>query len=361
MKKKVAFFVSSLDSGGIENYLLRFLSFYKGSITATVYCKSGRIGDLKEAYESLEVKIVALKMGYTDLINFFKYEKELKKENYDTVCDFTGNFAGLTMLIAFRIGVTNRVTFYRGSDNHFNESFFKLLYNNIVHKLVDSYATDILSNSKTALLYFYPGRDIVNDQRFEVIYNGIDSSKFLTSNDNIRSELNITDKAFVVGHIGRFNSAKNHITIIEVAVELCRNNPNICFVLCGSNVDEKLRGRVEQENLGKQIKLLGYRSDVIKILNTFDCFYFPSITEGQPNALIEALVVGLPFVASDILPIKETIPQSMHGQLIPPTSKSKAIEKIMEIYNQEIIVNLKEWSINNFNAKYWFDRFYKKI
>ena len=68
----------------------------------------------------------------------------------------------------------------------------------------------------------------------------------------------------------------------------------------GKGVREKYEMIVQQMGLDGQIHLLGYRSDVLRILPLFDLYYFPSLTEGQPNALIEAMATGLPFVASDI-------------------------------------------------------------
>ena len=75
-------------------------------------------------------------------------------------------------------------------------------------------------------------------------------------------------------------------TIIEVAIKLCKKYNEIYAVMCGKGVDNALSQKVKKEGLEDQIKLLGYRSDVIKVLNTLDCFYFPSLSEGQPNALI---------------------------------------------------------------------------
>src|SRR5690606_29803100 len=129
--------------------------------------------------------------------------------------------------------------------------------------------------------------------KYEVIYNGIDASMFVRSKENLRNELNIPANAFIVGHVGRYNEAKNHKTIIEVAVSFCKQDSNNFFLFCGKDTDVHLTERVAQEELENQIKILGLRNDVYKVLNTLDCFYFPSISEGQPNALIEALVSGL--------------------------------------------------------------------
>lgn len=83
---------------------------------------------------------------------------------------------------------------------------------------------------------------------------------------------------------------------MKVASELCHKYKDIHFVLVGKGVKEKYEMMVQQMGLNKQIHLLGYRDDVLRILPLFDLYYFPSLTEGQPNALIEAMATGLPLL-----------------------------------------------------------------
>lgn len=360
--KKVAFFVNDLNSGGIENYLLRFLQYYNGKITPIVICKSGEFGHLEEKYQAInKISLVKLKIGYLDFkayIELFRYLREL---NPNTVVDFTGNFAGFPLLVSRLAKISNRIVFYRGATNHFKESYFKKGYNNFLNLLILKNATSILSNSKAALKFFFKNQ---NDSRFEVIYNGIDADTFLKSKQNLRNDLEIPATGFVVSHIGRYTEAKNHKTIIEVAIELCKKNKNIYFIMCGKDVDTTYRKRVEEEKLQNQIKTLGYRNDVISILNTSDLFYFPSLTEGQPNALLEALVAGLPFVASNIDPIKETVPPDLHYLLVNPNDVLAAVKLIEQIVGDQVLqkkLDLRVWAKKNYSHEELFNKFYNKL
>lgn len=363
LKKKCAFLVEALDSGGIENYLLRFLTHYKNEIDATVYCKAGYIGDLKEQYLAQNIKIKTFPIGFFSLKRFKNLKEELIREKYDSICDFTGNFAAIPLYMAKKAGMDKRIVFYRSSSNRFKETFGRLAYNKIVNYLIRYSATVILANSKTALNFFF--KDYWKGKaKFSIIYNGIDSEIFRSDKINLRTALGFSDNDFVIGHVGRLNEAKNHKTAIEVAIKLCKEHKDVCFVFSGRNVDVAYMNEIENEGLSDQIKLLGYRSDVVRVLNSLDCFYFPSITEGQPNALIEALVCGLPFVASDIDPIKETVPPEYHHQLIPPTNVSLAISKLLEIKNNETLkneLNLSEWAIDYYNPERCFKSFFEKL
>lgn len=360
--KKVVFFVNDLNAGGIENYLLRFLNHYDGELIATVVCKSAQLGELEGLYREIKhISLVQLKVGYLDPVGYRALYFMLRKEKYDAVVDFTGNFAAFPLLMARLAKIKKRIVFYRGATNHFKDNIYRNAYNNFLNGIVRKSSTAILSNSRAALNFFFKDQ---KSEKFEVVYNGIDAARFLNSNKNLRQEFNIPTDAFVVSHVGRFTEAKNHKTIIEVAVQLCKQNEGLYFILCGKNVDVNLSNRVKDENLSDKIILLGYRNDVISVLNSSDVFYFPSLTEGQPNALLEALIAGLPFVASNIDPIKETIPEKFHHFLVDPEDTIAAVNKLQYLYDDERTrkeLDLRLWAKENYEPNYLFNKFYIKL
>ncbi|ADZ12588.1 glycosyltransferase [Riemerella anatipestifer] len=360
--KKVLFIVHDINAGGIENYLLRFLRFYDGKIIPTVLCKSGALGVLEKEYQQIQnITLVPFKLVFFDVGGYWRFYHYLRKHSFDTVVDFGGNFAGLSMLIGKWAGIDKRITFYRGASNHFKETTLKLLYNDFLNRIVYRYATSVLSNSKSAFSYFFKNKI---DHRFQVIYNGIQSESFLNDTSTLRDILHIPKEAFVVSHVGRFTKEKNHQAIIEVASVLCHKYSNIYFVLCGKEVDTSLKDSLVQKNLQEKVKLLPFRKDVVKVLNSSQLFYFPSYTEGQPNALIEAMVAGLAFVTSSIDPIKETVSTDFHHLLVEPDDVRRASEMIEFFYlNPDKLetVNLSSWAIEQYDAQTQFDKFYKKL
>jgi glycosyltransferase involved in cell wall biosynthesis len=78
--------------------------------------------------------------------------------------------------------------------------------------------------------------------------------------------------------------------------------------------------------------LLGHRDDIPEILAAADLFVFPSLYEGLPGAVMEAMALGLPVVASDIAPIQEVVEQGRNALLVPPESSASlatAIERLL--------------------------------
>ena len=363
LKKKRLFIVTYLDQGGLETYLLRFLKYDNHQHYNFVLCKSGLSGELEGEFAKVADEILLFPLRYFCIIDYVRFYRFLIERKIDVICDFTGNFAGLPLWVAKMAKTKQRITFFRGSTNHFKETFLKKLYNSFVNKLVLSYSTRILSNSETAFDNFFP--HVKRDDRFKVIYNGIDVSSFpQTSQMSLKKEFGFKDTDFIIGHTGRCNEAKNHDTIMAVAEVLCKRYENIHFVLIGKGVIEKYGEFICSKGLNRQIHCLGYRNDVLRVLPLFDVFYFPSITEGQPNALIEAMLSGIPIVASDIPPIKETVPECLHPLLLPSCDVERAVGILESLYQGTVDVSAykcREWALEKFDANKLFAEFQQEL
>uniref|UniRef100_UPI0040495E7C glycosyltransferase n=1 Tax=Flavobacterium sp. TaxID=239 RepID=UPI0040495E7C len=323
-------------------------------------CKSGKKGALEDEYKNANVIIETIPAGYFNIKSWIQAYIIFKKYNATSMCDFTGNFAGVFLVLGKMAGITKRITFYRRSSHAFKQTRLNVLYDKWVNKLVAKYSTNILANSLHGLNFFHPKRDF-DDKRFEVIFNGINESEFVSdiSKEEIRMELSIPANCFVVGHTGRLNVAKNHPTMLKVAELLVEKHDDIYFLFCGKET-EKLITQTASEKLKKRLILLGYRADVNRILKAIDFYFFPSITEGQPNALIEAMITGLPFISSDIEAIKEVVPPSQTHTMFPPydiIGFGQAIDKAYTSKGYLETFESKFYAISQFDAATNFNKF----
>lgn len=137
--KKIVFLITSLNSGGIENYLLRFLKHYEGTFEPHIVCKNGCHGELKQDYAKIKnIHFYEGSLGYINPILFLKFKNFLSVAMPDCICDFTGNFAGIPLFLARFVGIRNRIAFYRGSTNHFSQNLFRNTYNSLMKGLEQS-------------------------------------------------------------------------------------------------------------------------------------------------------------------------------------------------------------------------------
>lgn len=159
-----------------------------------------------------------------------------------------------------------------------------------------------------------------------VVYNGTDLSRCMNKTDYQ------AHNPFRFVHIGRFSKQKNHGVIIEAATILKAKGYNFSIKLIGGagNEEERME-EVKQRGLEDVIQFCGLQSNVYPFLNESDCFILPSLYEGMPVTLVEAMGCGMPIIASAVGGVPDMIKDLDSGILIAPTDVElyTAMEKIM--------------------------------
>lgn len=115
----------------------------------------------------------------------------------------------------------------------------------------------------------------------------------------LRSELGIENSDFVFLSVGQLSVRKNHEVVIRALAKI--RSPKVKYLIVGfGELEEKLRILAKDLNVADRVIFAGYRGDVRKILHVVDAFAFPSLQEGLPVSLMEAMSVGLPIVCSAV-------------------------------------------------------------
>lgn len=182
---------------------------------------------------------------------------------------------------------------------------------------------------------------------------GIDLDKFQKqepTRQKIRDKFGIPEDKIILMSVGELTKRKNHIVVIEALA--CLKEYDILYVICGDGpLKAQLRAKAEELGVRDRLKLLGFRKDIAELHKAADIFVFPSLQEGLPVAVMEAMASGLPLVASKIRGNEDLISNNQGGYLIKPRDSeqiAKAIERMilnpkkrekMEKHNFEIIKN----------------------
>lgn len=158
-------------------------------------------------------------------------------------------------------------------------------------------------------------------QKLHLIENGvaiplIDKTTRLS---DFRQSLAIGNEQIIIGSIGRLSKEKGHAHLIEAAARLCADFPQARFVLVGDGVCRDHLKRLAAERGVDMIVLFpGWRSDMETVYRGLDIVALPSLTEGLPMALLEAMSYGVPSVASAVGGCPDVIEQDLSGILCPP-------------------------------------------
>lgn len=165
------------------------------------------------------------------------------------------------------------------------------------------YADYYFACSKQAGKWMF-GKKIIQSSKFYVINNSINAKKYIfnaQTRETVRKNLNLENK-FVVGHIGRFMEAKNHPFLIDLLLELKKNNTDPLLLLVGDGPNKRaIENKVKELHLSENVCFLGLRSDIPELLQAMDVFVFPSIYEGMPVTMIEAQASGLKVFCSSVI------------------------------------------------------------
>ena len=202
--------------------------------------------------------------------------------------------------------------------------------------------TDVLITINTEDYEF--AKKHMNAGRVEYIPGvGVDTEKFQLENFDRaakRAELGIKDDDFFILSVGELNQNKNQEVIVRAIAKL--NNQKIHYFIAGKG--DKADYLQELANqLGVNLHLLGYRTDIVELLNTADLYAFPSYREGLSVALMEAMSAGLPCVVSKIRGNVDLIEDGKGGYLCDPHDVDEfavGIEKVNEsmgAYNREVM------------------------
>jgi glycosyltransferase involved in cell wall biosynthesis len=157
--------------------------------------------------------------------------------------------------------------------------------------------------------------------KVKVIRNGIETAGWPTSKVDRakhRLELRLGANDLLVGAVGRLDDQKGFDVLVESMAAL-KNMPIKCVILGEGPARGRLEALVRQHQLERTVWLLGERADVPSWLSAFDVYCLPSRWEGLPNALLEAMALGLPVVASAVDGVPEAVEHEKCGLLVPPS------------------------------------------
>lgn len=143
-----------------------------------------------------------------------------------------------------------------------------------------------------------------------VINNAIDLEKFhpdKRKRELMRKQLGV-ENSFVIGHVGNFTHAKNHMFLLKVFRNIIQDDKNAKLILVGTGeLKEDIIKTCHRYNIADNVFFLGTRNDVNDIMRSFDCFIFPSFNEGLGIVLIEAQACGVGCVFSNVIPSEAQI------------------------------------------------------
>jgi glycosyltransferase involved in cell wall biosynthesis len=154
-----------------------------------------------------------------------------------------------------------------------------------------------------------------------------------------RQQWGIGENDPLVGIVARLAAVKDHSTFIEAAEIVIRAHPRVKFLVVGDGATkEQIRRRVAEKALEKSILIIGFVPSPDLVLSMLDIFVLTSSSEGLPISILEALMAGLPVVATNIGGISEIVRPGENGFLVEPRQPAEVAGKIQAILGDSILI-----------------------
>ena len=310
-KVRVLESVNSLGMGGNVIFVMNFFRHIdkeKFQVDFVIYDDSKM--DYYEEVKNAGSRVFVIKKKYNNkvlqlLSQMRQVGKLLKKNEYDVIhahsCSFIGIFRGsVPAYFNRKIKVISHGHNPGAPKNTKLDDFIRSISKAFLSKISDMgfACSDEAGASKFTVKY-------MKTPKYQVINNAIETEKFAYNpevREQIRNEYGLSDK-FVIGSIGRLESQKNYLYMIDVLEEYVKINENACLFLAGEGSQrDAIIAKAKEKGVEAHLVMAGKVSNPEKYYQAMDVFVLPSVFEGFGFVNIEAQVSGLGCVVSTAVP-----------------------------------------------------------
>lgn len=196
-------------------------------------------------------------------------------------------------------------------------------------------------------------------KKVTVIKYGIEAKPFRSPTTDLRSAWGLEGSP-VIGSIGRLEPRKGHECLISAMPIILTQFPNALLLIAGHDTpakhSRKLQEQIEDLNLRRSVRLIGFQSDVPSLLGAFDIFAFASRSEGFGQVVIEAMAASTPVVVSCIPALKELVEHERTGLLAEPDNPDAFARSIIWLLKHpnraaEMSMEARKCVETNFSAR----------
>lgn len=334
-KIKIVYVITSTGVGGAEKILyhtIRGLDDNKYTVLLCTLKKKGIIAKELEKH-GVNVHCVQLseKEGLTgwlsSMIVLFRLFLFMREHRPTIIHSFLFRANILSRIAGYLTGVPVIISSIRVMGGE--KGYFHLI-ERVTSFMVDRY----IAVSGSVKRYIIQ-KSRVHDGKVSVIYNGIDvegKNSLQMKNVKLPFDIETEDKLLVV--VGRLHKQKGHSYLFHAISKVQNEVPKIKLLVVGEGEEENsLKYLAKSLDLTEQIIFAGLRHEIERILIMAEIFVLPSVWEGMPNALLEAMVAGKPVIATKVGGVPELVVHGETGILVPPEDVDALANAIKDLLN----------------------------
>ena len=325
---KVLFVVDGLWVGGTERSIVEMLPHLEAAgISPTVACFRSRAGEgVEDQVPPERLRLLAAGGFFGRVRALRRLLRELRPEIVHSAL-FDANLATRLAAVGLPVVVLNSLvnTPYepvRLADPRLSRRRMRLV------QLADAVTGRLLADHFHAVSHAAAAAAVraqrVPRGRITVVERGRDPGRLGESSPArrraAREGLGIGEATPLLVNVGRHEYQKGQAHLLRAMARLAGREPAPVALIAGRTgaSTRELEALHRELGLGERVRFLGHRTDVPEVLAAADLFVFPSLFEGFPGAVIEAMALGLPVLAADVPPVREAVEPGGNALLVPP-------------------------------------------
>lgn len=295
-------------------------------------------------------------------------KKTINENNYDMVHCHTPVGGVLTRLASIKARKNETKVIYTAHGFHFFKGAPKLnwLIFYPIEKFLSKYTDCLITINEED---YKIAKEKFKAKKTELVHGvGVDAEKFSNKiskeeKEKIRKDLELKEDDFVLIQVGELNKNKNQIMSINAMTEIAKKYPKIHLLIVGKgSLDETYEKIIKENNLEKNVHMLGYREDVSDLMKISNLLLSLSYREGLPVNVIEGIMSGLPIIVTNCRGNRDLVSDKKNGYIVNINDIENLKEKILKIYNNSeniIEINAEEYELKRVIKEY--EKIYKSI
>lgn len=322
---RVALLATSVQFGGIERVLLNLLQHMDSGVelvplifTRTDIKETSFFDRLRALGISPEVLYVNSIRPYSllnPLVNLGQLSAVIRKRGFDLIHShgYRADVFGLAVASWHRLPIVStchgfigndaRLRFYNALDRHVLKRFTRVIAVSAQMK------EDLVAQG-------------INAERVHVIANAVAEvprEERARTRRDVRSALEVRDDDFVFGYVGRLSEEKGVQYLVDAFASLPPEHGRARLFIVGDGPRRReLEHQAHERGVASGVTFTGFQSDTARWYSAMDAFVLPSLTEGTPMALLEAMAYRLPVIANAVGGVPAILSNRENGILLPP-------------------------------------------
>lgn len=342
--------------GGVSTHTREIINSLKNKGNDIIFFNIyNRLGDRTGQYDIISFfnnlyKLYSMTIGL--FLNFIKYKNKVDIIHIQSSGPIFGFLSGMTgSFLKYFTKKKIIITFHHSKTKKFLKRYYKIFI--WVLKNIDGLI--VVSKKQKNIIEKYCGKKY--GKKIFIVPNGYNPKNFLKiPKKEAKTSLGFSNNKIVLINVALLLEKKGHIYLIESIDRLVNMGYNniICIIVGKGPMKKKLKNQIINRNMEEKIILTGYVEDklLIKYMNSADFFILPSLDEGNPIVMFEALSLGLPFIGTNVGGIPEIINNENIGMIVEPGNSDLLTELIIKAIN-------KKWNrkdIIEYSKEFTWDR-----